>query len=549
MKRLSLVLWLCMFITGATGLIDEYIIGTVATYILGHSIFQITMTIGVMMLMMGVGALFQRFIPERNNVESFITLEFVLALFMGFAPTLLYLVFAYASASFGVALYGSMALIGLLIGLEIPLVMRMNKKAKVQKNAAVALSSDYIGAFIGALIWGFLILKTGMNITEMAFVVGLANLIVAGIALFYFSRYKKVRYSKFFKGVGILVFVALGWGYFYGGNIIISAQQELYREPIVERITTKYQDLVVTQHPETQSTRLFINGNLQFSSTDEKIYHEYLTHPAFQVNPVHGNVLILGGGDGLALREVLKYDDVHKVTLVDLDPDMIKLCASNKFLRAINQDAFQDARVYTMSPQLEVIDTTEIYRTSTMRQSLHGRTTKHIADVQVLNMDADKFVEQIPGLWDVIIIDFPDPNSIELAKLYSWEFYKKIQRVLAPGGVMIQQCTSPYHAKEAFHCMNRTMQSAGLRTLPYHANVPSFGEWGWVMAWNDERSVNDIKNSFSDNLDIDTTHLSSDLFLASTVFGKDWHESEFDDINSLMNPVLFRYYYDLGWKM
>lgn len=548
MKRLSLVLWSCMFITGATGLIDEYIIGTVASYILGHSIFQITMTIGVMMLMMGVGAFFQRFIPEDKNVESFIALEFTLALVMGFAPTGLYLVFAYATGSFGFVLYGSMALIGLLIGLEIPLAMRMNKHVKVQDNASVALSSDYIGAFFGAIVWGYLILKTGMNITNIAFMVGLANLAVAAIALFYFNHHKMLKHANKFKISGLLVLSALVWGLHSGSDLIVSAQQELYREPIVEHVTSKYQDLVLTQHPETNSTRLFINGNLQFCSLDEKIYHEYLTHPAFQVNPVHGRVLILGGGDGLALREVLKYDDVKDVTLVDLDPEMVKLCSSNKLLREINEDAFQDARVYTMSPKLEVIDTTEIYRTSKTRQRLHGQKTQHIADVQVLNMDADKFVEQIDGLWDIVIIDFPDPNSIELAKLYSWEFYKKVQRVLSPEGVMIQQCTSPYHAKEAFHCMERTMQSAGLKTLPYHANIPSFGEWGWIMAWNNDRSTQDIKQHFDKKLEIKTEHLSSELFLASTVFGKDWKKTDFTDVNTLMNPVVFQYYYTYGWK-
>ncbi|RYG24283.1 hypothetical protein EON82_11310 [bacterium] len=142
-----------------------------------------------------------------------------------------------------------------------------------------------------------------------------------------------------------------------------------------------------------------------------------------------------------------------------------------------------------------------------------------------------------------IFVDLPDPNSIELAKLYSLEFYRKLRRCLSADGVAVVQATSPFHAKETFLCIRRTMAAAGLRTLPYHDNVPSFGDWGWILAnakgeWRGRGEI-----------EVPTSYLTPELIQRSRAFGRDWLTSGFSDVSTLMQPVVLQRYLDAGWKV
>jgi spermidine synthase len=195
--------------------------------------------------------------------------------------------------------------------------------------------------------------------------------------------------------------------------------------------------------------RLFLNGDLQFSSVDEYRYHESLVHPALAGK--HDRVLVLGGGDGLAMREVLKYPDVREAVEVELDPSVLRLARDNPDIAALNQHSLDDPRV------------------------------------RVVNADAFTWLRDAEERFDAVIIDMPDPDSTSTAKLYSVEFYALARQVLAPGGRLVVQAGSPYFAPRSFDCIDASMRAAGLTTIPYHVNVPSFGDWGFVLAQADRK--------------------------------------------------------------
>jgi spermidine synthase len=173
-------------------------------------------------------------------------------------------------------------------------------------------------------------------------------------------------------------------------------------------------------------------------------------HPAFFSARAKQRVLILGGGDGLALREVLKHPQVSHVTLVELDPGMIRLAREAEFLRTLNGGALFDPRVHVVQ-----------------RDAL---------------VWLDRELGPQSARYDIVIVDFPDPNNFSLGKLYTTWFYTLLQKALHEESVLAVQSTSPLFARRSYWCVVETMRSAGLFALPYHALVPSFGEWGYVLA-------------------------------------------------------------------
>jgi spermidine synthase len=348
----------------------------------------------------------------------------------------------------------------------------------------------------------------------------------------------------------ILTAAALIAGYRYNRDWNMLLEQKLYDDPVVFTKTTRYQHLVMTRSRLLGEYRFYINGNLQFSSLDEERYHELLVHPAMSLVRDHKKILILGGGDGLALREALKYRDVREVLLVDLDPEMTGFCANDPTLRKLNHGAFDDARLTTIAGDgLTAGDSAPLFQET---GELDGRTmlpaTEKVATVRVMNIDADRFLSQVKGIWDVVFIDLPDPSTIELTKLYSDVFYKKVRRVLSSNGIIAVQATSPYHAKESFLCIKRTIEAAGLHALPYHENVPSFGDWGWFLAWKDGPSPEAIKRKAEGLVfNVSTRYLTPEGFRRALVFGKTLLHSENTDVNTLMFPVLLNYYLKESW--
>jgi spermidine synthase len=435
-ERLVLV---TIFIISTCGLVYELIAGALASYLLGDSITQFSLVIGIYLFAMGIGSFFSKYIT-KNLVEKFIEIELVIGLIGGLSAPLLFLVFNYVDF-FEFYLYFLVFVIGCLVGLEIPLLMVILKD-KFQFNTLVSnvFTFDYIGALLASIVFPlFFVPQFGLINTSIIF--GIFNVIV-GIAMSYFL----VEYVKrpiHLRVKAILMLLALIVALYYSDRILSFSEKSLYGENIIYSKTTKYQRLVLTH--ERNDYKLYLNNNLQFSSFDEYRYHEAFVHPAMSTALKVEEILILGGGDGMAAREILKYPEVKKITLVDLDNEMTGIFKKNKLLRKLNNDAL-----------------------------LNGK-------LEIINKDAFVWMDTNMKKYDVIFIDFPDPSNFSLGKLYSTVFYNKVKRHLAQEGLMTVQSTSPFFAPKSFWCINATLKTSFSHVLPYHVYLPSFGEWGFNM--------------------------------------------------------------------
>jgi len=540
-----------MFSTGASGLVNEYVLATLTTYILGNSIEQFSIVIASMMFMMGVSGLVQHKMSDENLVEKFMAVEVVMAWMGGFAPLVIYGAYGYMQNHFEFVHYFFVLGIGFLIGFEIPIVMRIVEKNKIglKTNLTIVYAMDYIGAFIGAIIWIKYLLKFH-PLTEISFIVAGFNFIVAVFAILYFVYIGEIK--RRFLSITVLALTAatLVWGFSENRDLSDLFEQRFYDDPIVHRETTKYQHLVLTENTGTGDVRLYINGNTQFSSLDEDRYHDFLVHPAVTLAKKTKHILVLGGGDGLALRELRKYPDIQTITLVDLDPDMVHMAANHPIMRKLNNNAFDDSRIHTQKAGGVVETNVKAILLQEDSSFDKGTEAGWVASVSVFTLDADQFIKNIEThIWDVVLIDFPDPSSIELSKLYSKQFYLKLAKNLNEDALIAIQSTSPYHAKEAFLTIGNTLRAAGFKALPYRQNVPSFGDWGFYLAWKGENSQQEMKDKIRGigRFDVNTRFITTELLAASLAFGKGELESNTHCVNSIMQPCLVKQYTDHSW--
>ncbi len=543
-RKERLIVYLLTFVMGGCGIAYEYTLSKISSDLLGNSVAQWAIIIGLMMFFMGIGSDLQKYIRDENILDRFIVFEIVQGMLGAFGPIALFYIFGSYRDYYILVQYFLVVSIGLVIGLEIPLLMRINQRytPDLKINLGGILRMDYIGAFVGAVFWLFVLLRF-LSLIQVGFVLGLLNVLVSGITFFYFRRVslRRVLYSSLIAFSLLLIVIGFAnaptWSRF--------AEQQLFLDRIIFSKTTRYQHIVITE-TDSGDIYCYINGNLQFSSVDEHIYHEFLVHPVMQLAPARRKVLVLGGGDGLAVRELLEYPDVESITLVDIDPEMTDIARDNPEISRLNKNSLKNDR-------LGILKNHALVETGTQEVTLEDQTRfnsgrrEAVATVYTVNLDAKKFVEQISGVYDVIIIDFPDPNNIELAKLYSLGFYRKIYTKLSQYGVMVQQSTSPVHAKEAFLCIGRTMAEAGLAVVPFHHNVPTFGEWGWWVGGRDDAySPSRIKRALESPAPIaaPTRYLSTDLLSASLVFGKGSFDTVNDDVNTILNNTVYKYYFD-----
>lgn len=441
--KLSRTLILSVFIVASCGLAYELIMAALASYLLGDSIFQYSFIIGLYLFSMGIGAHLTRYIHDDDALMRFIEIELLVGLIGGLCALFLFCAFGFAVAPFRTLLYALVLIVGTIVGMEIPLVMRVlnQQDADFKELVARVLTFDYMGALVVSLLFP-LILAPKLGMARSALLFGLLNAFVAWLTARAF-RAKLLNY----RSLNIrawLVMLVLVLAFAFANRWVLQAEQRYFGDPVVYESHSPYQRLVVTQWKD--DIRLYINGNLQFSSRDEARYHEALVLPAMEMALQRHEVLILGGGDGLAAREVLKYPDVQQITLVDLDPEMTKTFQTSAKLTQLNQNALNHSKVH------------------------------------VINDDAAKWLEQTQQQFDVIIVDLPDPSNFSLGKLYSVPMYRMIARHLRAGGKIVVQSTSPYFAPNAYWSVVATLEAAGLKTAPYHVYVPSFGEWGYVLA-------------------------------------------------------------------
>lgn len=546
----SLLLCACMFASGACGIILEYIQASLASMILGNSFEQWAMVIGLMLFWMGFGSLIQAQIKKKYLIYAFIGVETGLALAGGFSPTITYIAYGY-TAHYSLVLYLFVSFIGIMIGLEIPVIIRINNdfSKELSTNLGNILSADYIGSLIGSLIYVFVLLRF-TPITEAAFLTAGVNFILAFVTYIYFLKKGLIKKNFFIPVMMVATFCAVSYGYINNREWNIKLEQPLYEDPIILSKTTQYQHIAITHYKPFDEVRLFLNGNLQFCSTDEKRYHEPMVHPVMNIVPVKSRVLILGGGDGCVLREVLKYKQVKEVLLVDLDPAMTHLAKTHPVLTRINQDSFKDSRLVTIAGNgiSPGIDRRLYLDVDEKRHPGKKAPARKIADVKVMNVDADKFLSKVKGSWDVILIDMPDPSTPELTKLYSKGFYKKVKQHLSQHGIMVVQSTSPYLARESFLCIGRTLESAGFSILPFHENVPSFGDWGWFLAWHPKIKKEKIMERIESlEINVPTRFITPLVFKSELVFGKNELRTENQLINTILHPALLSIYNHESW--
>lgn len=535
------VLAFSMMIMGACGIVYEYVLGVLGNYLMGSSYEQIFVVIGIMMFAMGIGAVVQRQLTG-DLLDYFIMFEWLLGLLGGVSTLVIYLVFVY-TASYLVVLYAFAFIIGLLIGLEIPLLIRINSEyaSSLRVNLSDILCMDYVGSLIGALLFTYVLL-TRFSISRIAILLGIVNILLALGASLYFRPLIRRRTTLLV--LPLFSLVLFGFLYTRADRIMIHLEQRCYQDPIVHRETSRYQHLVLTR--KNDRLRLYINGHLQFSSCDEAVYHELLAHVPMLLAPSRENVLILGGGDGLALREVLKYPDVRDVTLVDIDPAVIRLAAGHPELIRLNRAAFHDARLHTrLADGVHPAETITVTAPPKNRRLHTSPDPVPLAEVSVYTIDADQFLKSVSqNRYDVAILDFPDPKSVELAKLFSIEFYHGLQRCLKPGALVAVQSTSPHRAEDVFVCIGRTLEAAGFQSLPYQDYLPSFGDWGWHLAWCDRTGPATMQNRISalDEIPIITQYISPKVLKAAFVFGKNQLQPNNIKPNTQMQPVMIKYY-------
>ena len=435
--KLPVVLFLSVALIAACGLIYELVAGTLASYLLGDSVFQFSTVIGSYLFAMGVGSYLSRFI-SRGLVARFISIELMVGLVGGFSSAALFLAFAYTQG-FQLILYAVVIAIGVLVGLEIPLLMRILKnRLEFRELVAHVLTFDYLGALAASLLFPILLVpKLGMVRSALLF--GLIN---AGVALWstYLFR-EELGARRLLRASCVVVLAVLGAGMAGAERITQAADNNLYADEVIFARDTRYQRIVLTKWKD--DVRLFLSSHLQFSSRDEYRYHEALVHPGLASLPGARRVLVLGGGDGLALREILKYPDVESITLVDLDPEMTRLFSTHPYLVTLNQHSLTNPRVH------------------------------------VINADAFVWLDRSSDSFDFVVVDFPDPTNYSLGKLYTTAFYRLMAKHLSVQGLAVVQSTSPLFARQSYWCIVETLKQAGLRTYPYHLYVPVVRRMGF----------------------------------------------------------------------
>lgn len=495
-----LLMFTTLIISGCS-IIYEVLISSVSSYLVGDSIKQFSITIGLYMSAMGVGSYLSKYI-KKNLFDFFVSVEIGVGIFGGLSALTLFMSYAKIE-NYNLVMYIQIILIGILVGLEIPLLTRIieENNPNLRVTLSTLFSFDYIGGLIGSVAFP-LILLPEMGYFATSFLTGCLNILVAFIIVWQYKSYI-VKYN-FFKVVSILAFIVLLLGAVFSENLAKNVEGNLYRDRVVYSQQTPYQNIVVTKHKD--DLRLFIDGNLQFSTADEYRYHESLVHIPMLAATHKRNILVLGGGDGLAVREILKYDEVENIIMVDLDPEIVELCRTYEAIKAVNEGALDSEKL------------------------------------KIVNEDAYKYLEETNELFDVVIIDLPDPNNESLNKLYSNVFYRLVKNHLAAEGIMSIQSTSPYYAPKAFWCINKTLEVEGFNVMPYHAQVPTFGDWGFQLASNDKININQIKKNFTQS-NLTTRFLNLDTIERLFVFSEDEKVDKSSlEVNSLLTPKLLMYY-------
>ncbi len=497
-KNEQRILLFSVFILSLCGIIYELVLGSLASYLLGNPVQQYSITIGVFLSSMGLGSYLSRYIT-KDLIKSFVRIEIVLGLVGGVSVVLLNYMFSF-SASFYMLHVFFLVVIGTLVGLEIPLLTRILKSYGTLKDIiSNVLTLDYMGGLGGSLLFP-LILFPYMGRYLTSIFIGILNIAVGIIVIVKIVDYsrKKIDLSFAMLSLILLLFLAVNSDW-----VTAILHKKMFYDDIVFSKRSKYQEIVLTRSGD--DFRLYLDGSLQFSTSDEYRYHEMLVYPPVMIcGDRNISVLVLGGGDGLAVRELLKFKNILHVTLIELDEYMVDLAKNNSTLKYINKNSLADGRVY------------------------------------VVTGDAYDYLTRNSLKYDVIIADFPDPHDETVSKLYTDSFFKIVKRSLKSNGVFVTQSASPLFAREAFWCINNTLSEVFKTVVPYHVFIPTFGDWGFNIGMDKDYKFEEMSEIG------DSKFFTKETFRASMHFPPDSDKVK-TEVNRFNKPLLYLYYLK-GWK-
>lgn len=476
----------------ACGLIYELALLTLATTVLGGGIVATSLIVAGFVAALGLGALLAKPFVDRA-ASTFVWVEGALGLVGGVSATLLYVAFTTLGSQTGslVVLVLATAAIGALVGAEVPLLMallqagRLSGAEETGRTLANLNAADYLGAVVGGLLWPFLLLPT-MGMQQAAAVTGLVNIAAAAILLALVLRHFLTRARAVAAGLVLALVAALLASLLVAVDDVTEwSRARLYPDPVIAHTQSAYQEIVVTRAKYNGRTdrRLYLDGTLQYSSLDEYRYTESLVLPAVAGRP--SDVLVLGGGDGLAARDLLGVPGIRRVVQVELDPAVLRIARTH--LRADNEGALEDPRVDV------VVDDAFAW----LRRGGDGAVPV--------------------GGFGAVLVDLPDPRNPALSRLYSQEFYGLVRQVVRDDGLMVVQSGSPYSTPHQYWRTVSTVRSAGWGTTPYHVHVPTFGDWGFVLASKDGTPPDLRLRTDVDDL----RYLDAGVLGTATEFGRD----------------------------
>jgi len=492
------ILLISILVVALCGIVYQLIISTVSSYLLGNSVYQFSMTIGFFMFSMGIGSYLSKLLND-NLVQNFIAIEIAIALVGGISSLALLLAFPMVRALYDTVMFSLIFIIGALVGMEIPLLTGiLSNKKRIRDSIADVMSLDYLGALVGSVAFP-LVLLPQLGLIRSSFAIGLITILTALTSIYFFRKH--LKHPKTLTLISLVVLILLVVFTVYGTRLSSYAEKHLYFDQIIYKKQTQYQRIVVTQSNINKEHRLYIDGHIQFSSRDEYRYHESLVHPLLSVKGKKENVLVLGGGDGLAVREIIKHDDVKLIHLVDIDPEMTKIAKRLYLLSKLNEHSLDSEKL------------------------------------TVFNQDAFTFINKAGMLYDRVIIDMPDPHNEAINKLYSKEFYTMIRKRMSPQGILVTQSSSPFFTHKTFWSIEKTLDAVFEDTLSYHVTIPSFGIWGFNMA----RMNAEIPTNF--RFDVKTKFMDESTMQASMIFGKDTQKVKVP-VNTIMEPKLYQLYLD-----
>lgn len=495
-KKQTGILLISILVVALCGIAYQLIISTVSSYLLGNSVYQFSMTIGFFMFSMGIGSYLSKLLSD-NLIQNFITIEIVISLVGGVSSLLLLMAFPMVRALYDTVMFSLIFIIGALVGMEIPLLTGiLSHKKGIRNSIADVMSLDYLGALIGSVAFP-LILLPQLGLIRSSFAIGLITILTALTSIYFFRKH--LSHPKLLMAISLAVLLLLTVFTVYGTRLTSYAEKHLYFDQIIYKKQTQYQKIVVTKSNITDEHRLYIDGHIQFSSRDEYRYHESLVHPLLSIPGDVSNVLVLGGGDGLAVREILKHDAVKLIHLVDIDPEMTKLGKHLYLLSKINNRSLDNPKL------------------------------------TVFNEDAFTFINKAGMLYDRVIIDMPDPHNEAINKLYSKEFYTMIRKRMSPEGVIVTQSSSPFFTHKTFWSIEKTLDAVFEDTLSYHVTIPSFGIWGFNIARINKGIPEDFK------FGVKTKFMDESTMQAAMIFGKDIQKLDVP-VNTIMEPKLYQLY-------